>query len=812
MKNKAVRVQLSALLVVGLGVVCAPMGGAIPPASPTSGPAGGGTVVSGEIPPGFTAVDGGDTTGYALDREGRVWTWGYNTYGQLGHATPTNPSPPVRLKAGAWTLPEFTAIAAGYAAGYALEENGRIWAWGYNNYGQLGNGNDTNSSAPVPMQATPGPLPKFTAIAAGPATGYALDEGGDIWAWGRNNFGQLGDGTNVPHSLSPVRVRAASGVLPVFTAIAAGGLSSYALDKQGEVWAWGYNSNGQLGDGTTTDSRTPVRLHAASGTLPEFTAIAAGGYTAYALDKAGGVWAWGNNSDGQLGDGTTTDSKTPVRVWNPTGVRFAAIGSGAAAGYALDDTGAVWAWGRNDNGQLGNGTSTPSLTPVRVSSGTLPKFTAIGQGADTGYALGERGDLWAWGSNYYGQLGTGTTTDSTTPLLLSAAIGRVTFGGISGTSLSSSGSAWSVVTPAGCGQAPVVVSYGFRSATEESTSAGVFAHGQPPAITSQPTSGQILVGEEFTATVGVSGDPVPSVHWQSRVGEGSWADVPGANALTLTTWPTVSTEYRAVATNCWSYLNASAFTAYSTVASVTVPTPSPTPTTPCPRPTRSKHSPSPSSSSPSPSSSSPAPSSPASSSPSPSTGPSLPGPAVSPSLPPNAGKVSAVAMAMKKVTMKKNTTLKAVAMAYPAGVKTKLSWSSSKPKVAKVSAAGKIRAIKPGRAVITARAENGTVARLKVTVISQAVKAAKVKVTLKGTGIKPSKSGKITVKTGTSTRLTVQPTPSRATLKKMPTYLSSKPKVASVDKTGLVTAKKKGQAKITVTLAGKKTTVRLNIR
>jgi Regulator of chromosome condensation (RCC1) repeat/Carboxypeptidase regulatory-like domain len=131
------------------------------------------------------------------------------------------------------------------------------------------------------------------------------------------------------------------------------------LKGDGTVWAWGSNSNGQLGNGTTTDSSTPVQVSGLSGV----TAVAAGSAHAIALKGDGTVWAWGSNSNGQLGNGTTTDSSTPVQVSGLSGVT--AVAAGSAYTIALKGDGTVWAWGSNSNGQLGNGT-TDSLSPVPV--------------------------------------------------------------------------------------------------------------------------------------------------------------------------------------------------------------------------------------------------------------------------------------------------------------------------------------------------------------------------------------------------------------------------------------------------------------
>ena len=238
-------------------------------------------------------------------------------------------------------------------------------------------------------------------IAAGGYHTVARYSGGVVSSWGYNSNGQLGDGTQIDNS-TPVQVSGLSDVM----AIAAGWQHTVALKQDGTVWAWGYNSNGQLGDGTQIDNSTPVQV---SG-LSSVTAIAAGDYHTVALKEDGTVWAWGDNCDGQLGNGTQIDNSTPVQ--GLSGVT--AIAAGGFHTVALKQDGTVWAWGNNDYGQLGDGTQTYSPTPVQVSG--LSNVTAIAAGDYHTVALKQDGTVWAWGWNYAGQLGNGTTTDSSTPV------------------------------------------------------------------------------------------------------------------------------------------------------------------------------------------------------------------------------------------------------------------------------------------------------------------------------------------------------------------------------------------------------------
>ena len=203
-------------------------------------------------------------------------------------------------------------------------------------------------------------------------------------------------------------------------AIAGGDTHTVALKSNGTVWAWGRNESGQLGDGTTTDRNSPVQIN----TLSDVIAIAGGGSRTVALKSDGTVWTWGNNYSGQLGDGTTTNRNSPVAVSGLSNV--IAIAAGHAHTVALKSDGHVWAWGVNNFGQLGNGTTTDRNSPVQVN--TLSNVIAIAAGTVHTVALKSNGTVWAWGENDYGQLGDnkGSGSSSNLPVQVHG-FGRVEF-------------------------------------------------------------------------------------------------------------------------------------------------------------------------------------------------------------------------------------------------------------------------------------------------------------------------------------------------------------------------------------------------
>ena len=328
-----------------------------------------------------------------------VLSWGYSNNGELGDGSTSGSDVPVPVQG----LSGVSAIAgaADGATAYALRNDGTVWAWGLGNSGQLGNGMFSGGSdVPVEVKGLTGVI----AIAGGSATGYALRSNGTVWAWGYGETGALGDGKTGVLTDSPSQVVGIKGA----KAIAASYETGYALLGNGTVKAWGDNTAGQLGDGRTGGSSDlPVTVFH----LADVTAIAGGpGANGYALLSNGTAEAWGDNEDGQLGDGAIgtdqdLDSDVPVRVRGLSNV--VAIAGGPANGYAVRANGTVWAWGSGGANGLGNGVVSGNFdTPVQVTG--VADATAVVAGNETGYALLGNGTVRAWGLGGYGQLGNGT--------------------------------------------------------------------------------------------------------------------------------------------------------------------------------------------------------------------------------------------------------------------------------------------------------------------------------------------------------------------------------------------------------------------
>ncbi|MBI5912998.1 hypothetical protein HY839_00990 [Candidatus Azambacteria bacterium] len=351
-------------------------------------------------------ISAGGSHSLALKSDGTVWGWGWNGFGQLGNGTTISQSIPVQSKKYDGThINNIVAISAGLAHSLALKSDGTVWAWGRGNSGQLGNG--TLIFYDGLAKQVPG-LNNIAAIAAGGNYSLALKSDGTVWGWGANYYGQLGDGTTT-QQLTPIQVYGLTGIV----ALAAGDYHSLALKSDGTVWGWGYNFVGQLGDGTAATRLIPVQVKGLGGTgfLTDVIAITTGQNHSLALKSDRTLWGWGRNDFGQLGDGTTNHRYTPIQS---TLIGITVISAKTDYSFALKSDGTVWGWGLNF-GYLGIGTNSYRETlPVQVIG--LTEITALATGSGHSLALKSDGTVWGWGENSWGQIGDGTAATRLIPV------------------------------------------------------------------------------------------------------------------------------------------------------------------------------------------------------------------------------------------------------------------------------------------------------------------------------------------------------------------------------------------------------------
>ncbi|MBF0622182.1 MAG: PKD domain-containing protein [Magnetococcales bacterium] len=354
-----------------------------------------------------------------LTDEGRVWTWGLNGDSQLGvdSDSVSSRSTPELLD-----ITDVRDISAGGGFVLAAKKDGTVWAWGYNGAGQLGDGTSTMRSSPVQVNG----LTQIVAVATGGSHSVALKADGTVWAWGWNscydesntvvtNCGVLGNSTVDSHSFDPVQVDNLTGIV----SITAGWAHTLALDSDGAVWGWGDNGDNQLGRDDVTSVTTPSQVAALPSTVSR---ISSGLSSVLANTSDGLVYGWGSNGWGQLAETESYANRTSAgQLTALSGIAQTEMGTAHA--LFLDSGGSLTGLGKNQNGELGDGTSDSYVHSSLVSNTSLSNVTSMAAGHDYSAAILADGTVWAWGNNTNGQLGTGDNTASTTPVQVVGAAG-----------------------------------------------------------------------------------------------------------------------------------------------------------------------------------------------------------------------------------------------------------------------------------------------------------------------------------------------------------------------------------------------------
>ena len=329
-----------------------------------------------------------------------LWSWGENNLGQLGTSNQTNYSSPVQVGA----LTNWNSISASTNGGQntlAIQSGGTLWAWGNNNQGQLGL-NTFPGSFSSPSQVGTN---LWLQVSCGYSTS-AIKNDGTLWAWGLNNFGQLGNGAT-SGQISPIQI----GLLNSWIITKVGAYHTIAIQNNNTLWSWGTNGNGQLGLNTSTAAySSPVQV----GTLSVWTVGSAGYDYTLAIQSNGTLWAWGNNNLGQLGTSNTVVYSSPVQIGNLS--TWLQVSCGYRSTAAIKTNGTLWSWGSNSWGQLGVNTSTGSIVVSPVQIGNLSTWSQVAGGWYHMAAVQNNGTLWSWGRNNQGQIGNNTSTNYSSPV------------------------------------------------------------------------------------------------------------------------------------------------------------------------------------------------------------------------------------------------------------------------------------------------------------------------------------------------------------------------------------------------------------
>ena len=354
----------------------------------------------------YQSVKQGSYHGIGLKANGTLWFWGNNSNGQFGDGfTSFNNVYPLQIGiADSWQ-----DIFVGANSSYGIKTNGTLWAWGNNVNAELGDGTLVDKLTPIQIGLDSNWLTISPSAQGNHVLG--LKTNGTIWSWGRNVAGQLGNGiAGVDYNLVPTQI----GIGTNWNTISAGVYASYAIKTDGTLWAWGSNNFGELGVGNFNPVTIPTKI----GTDTNWQSVIAGSGHTIAKKTNGTFWIWGTNTDGALGNGSTTTNSSPLQfaaanIWKEFG-----LGNGHTIGIKLDGT--LWAWGSNYAYNLGNGTTVRELLPIQI--GTDSNWNKILTSYASNLAIKNDGSMHAWGNNSSGQLASGSILTNVAPTIIDCPI------------------------------------------------------------------------------------------------------------------------------------------------------------------------------------------------------------------------------------------------------------------------------------------------------------------------------------------------------------------------------------------------------
>jgi len=346
----------------------------------------------------FTKVCHGYKQSFALDSEGNIWSFGQSTDYKLGvDLADADQTTPLKLDLGT----TFTDISSGKYHSLAIDAAGNIWSWGVNNNGELGNGVADASTGYVAAQITTGTV--FTSVEASMDQSYAIDNAGNVYAWGASDYGKLGISDMTEDAFVPTL--ADQFPSPIMQ-VEGSSYNAFALASNGQLYSLGSNSNALLGDGGDLYPAASLDVFTQVDISESITDVVAGDYTVIAR-VSDGDYVWGRNDYGLYGDGTVIARQSPYKITSLTSMDQISADNHA---LALDGSSQLWSWGDNSYGQVGtgeSGTVEPSPVQITLNDGSVTTFKYISTGVAASYVIDTNDNLWTWGYGQSGNLGNG---------------------------------------------------------------------------------------------------------------------------------------------------------------------------------------------------------------------------------------------------------------------------------------------------------------------------------------------------------------------------------------------------------------------